>query len=308
MSINQSINYSNTYYNLYKRQQSLAPPQFNEVENYIMRFHSKLPYYAYNGKSLTVILFNKGQGNLIVDGRKLKVSDQKFIVLNTGSNWEYINRKDSEIDVLSFVLSQNLLSQLDFFTKAQHQQLLDTPFESRNQDIFFFEQHFNFNHHGTGRLLAKIHQISNTQGPFTMDPDEMSMELLQSILSGQSHFYEESKKIKAVKTSTQIEVMKRLLIVFEYIHDNLTQNISIKELSVLSSLSEFHLYNSFKRVFGSTPHQYINHQKMLKAKAMLEKKTFSVSEVSAIMNFPDLPTFSKLFKKTFGTPPSHIIG
>ncbi|BFP43448.1 AraC family transcriptional regulator [Flavobacteriaceae bacterium GF1] len=301
------MNYCNTYYDFFNNKQSSVPPQFQEMENYIMRFNTKLPYYSYHGNSLTVIYFNKGKGHLMVDGKKLKVSNQKFIILNPSSRWEYINCKDEDIDVLSFILSEQLLTKLDFFVNADHEQLLDTPFETKSRSTFFFEQNFNVNCHKSGKLLKRIHNLSNTLGPSSINPDEVSREVLERILKDQFRFYEQSKKIKAVKTSTQIETLKRLLVAFEYIHDNVTENISIQELAALSSLSEFHLYNSFKNVFGNTPHQYINAQKMIKAKEMLQEKSAKVSEVSAILNFPDLPTFSKLFKKTFGKAPSHFI-
>ncbi|WP_422860565.1 helix-turn-helix transcriptional regulator [Flagellimonas sp. S174] len=307
MLINKQMNYTNTYYNLYNKQQSVLPPQFQEEENYIMRFHTKLPYYAYNGQSLIVIFFKKGQGSLIVDGKRLKVSNQKFIILNPTSHWEYINTRDEDIDVLSFALSQEMLSKQRYFKKASHHKLLNSPFESMDSDNFFFEQNFSVNCYHSGKLLSRIHNLSNIQSPSLINSDEVCMEVLESILNDQVHFYEKSKSITAVKNSTQQEIMKRLLVAFEYIHDNVTKKITIKELAVSSSLSEFHLFNSFKNVFGSTPHQYMNAQKMTKAREMLQKDSLSVSEVSTLLNFPDVPTFSKLFKKTFGKSPTHFM-
>lgn len=300
------MNYSNIYYNLYKNQHSVQPPKFKEEENYIMRFNTKLPYYTYNGSSLIVIYFKKGQGSLIVDGKKLKVSSQKFIVLNPTSHWEYINHSEEDIDVLSFVLSKEILSKQQYYENTDIQQLLNAPFDSECPNTFFFEQHFNVSYHNSGKVLERIHALSNTESPFSLNPEEISIEVLGSIMDDQYDFYEKSKRIKAIKSSTQVEIMKRLLVGFEYIHDNLTKNVSIKELAVTTCLSEFHLYDSFKNVFGSTPHQYMIAQKMIKAKEMLQNKSATVSEVSALLNFPDLPTFSKLFKKTFGMAPTHF--
>ncbi|MEM8847377.1 MAG: hypothetical protein AAGD17_09780, partial [Bacteroidota bacterium] len=123
------MNYSNIYYNLYKNQHSVLPPKFKEEENYIMRFNTKLPYYSYKGSSLIVIFFKKGQGNLIVDGKKLNVSNQKYIVLNPVSRWEYINDEEEDIDVLSFALSKEILSKQQHYENADIQQLLSAPFE-----------------------------------------------------------------------------------------------------------------------------------------------------------------------------------
>jgi len=301
------MNYKNTYFNLYKNKYSSAPPQFKEQENYIMRFNTKLPYYAYNGNSLTIIYFDKGEGNLIINGNKTKVSSNKFITLNPVCDWEYINQSNDTIDVLSFVLSEELLTKFNFFAVSKQEQLLDTPFDSKSYNPFFFEQNYNANYYHSGSLLKHIYKLSNSNNHILLNADEIAFEVLQSTIKEQLLFNKKTTQIDAIKKTTKIETLKRLLIAYEYIHDNLYKNISIKELGLASGLSEFHLYNSFKEVFGKTPHQYMINQKMMRAKELLLNKTNTASEVSMILSFPDLPSFSKLFKKTFGMSPSKYL-
>lgn len=272
-----------------------------------MRFKSGLPYYPYNGNSLTIIYFKKGAGSLIFENERRKICNDKFIIANPNTNWEYINNRNHSIDVLSFVLSEKLLNQFNFFSFASENQLLNSPLETTQQEFFFTKQTFNANHYQSGRLLNEIYHYSNSDNYSLSNANEITFTVLENIFNEHLKAYQLAKKIKATKKNTQVEVFKRLLIVYEYINDNIAKKITIKELSLIAGLSEYHLFNSFKKVFKKTPHQYINSQKMNKAKDLLSTRDFSISEVAFMLNFPDLPTFSKLYKKTYGVSPSFLL-
>lgn len=300
------MNYSNRYYNLFKKVSTIKPPIFDEAENYIMRFNSELSYYPYNGNSLTVIFFKQGFGDLIIDSNKRKISNNEFIIASPNSDWEYINNNNKPIDVLSFVLSEELLAKFNLPFVASEKQLLENPFEIIKKDFFLDKQTFNANNYNSGKVLNQMYNYSNSDDYSTSNANEIAFTVLENIFNDHLKANHLLKKISATKKNTQIEVFKRLLIAYEYINDNINKNITIKELSLVSCLSDYHLFRSFKNVFQKTPHQYINIQKMNKAQELLSKGEFSVSEVSIILNFPDLPTFSKLYKKTYGIPPSRI--
>lgn len=298
--------YKNQYYNHFSKKRSVLPPQFNRNENFLMRFKSHLPYYEYKENSLTIIYFKDGIGELIVKGQKVKVDGNSFIVSNPGYGWEYFNTNKNYIDVLSFAVSEDLISKFNFFALASEEQLLSIPFERVGKESFFIEKIYTADHYSSGRLLKYIHNQSCTESYMFMDPKELTIEVLQQVYQDQFKAYLASSKIEAVKNSTKIEVFKRLLNAYEYMHDNINYNVSIGDLSSVSALSEYHLYNSFKKIFGKTPHQYMIGIKMNKAKSYLKEGNLTVTEISHILNFKDLPSFSKLFKKTYGYSPKYF--
>lgn len=298
--------YKNTYHNLFGNKNTVNPPSFYENEDYIMRFGSRLPYYPYNGGSLTVIYFREGAGQLIIDGEKTSIGNHKFIVANPYSDWEYINNENKEIDVLSFVLSEEMVSNFLYGSITPNLGLLDNPYASLRKDFFFTKQTFDARHYASGRVLSRIYTNSNQDHYPLSCPKEIAFDVLESIFDDQLKANKLVQKVKANKTSTQKEVFKRILTAYEYIVSNTDRQISIKELSLVSALSEFHLYRSFKYIFGRSPHQFMIYQRMKKAKFLLEKKQLKASEVACTMNFPDLSTFSKLYKKTYGVSPSQI--
>lgn len=277
---------------------------FAEHEDYIMRFNSRLPYYPYSGSNLTIIYFNKGDGELIIDGEKTTIKNKNFIVANPHSDWEYVNNKKESIDVLSFVLSEKIVSNFLYGSVTSSLGLLDNPYIDHKKDFFFTKQAFDARHYASGKILNSIYNNLNIDDCFQSSPKEIAFEVLEGIFRDQLKANHLFQRVKANKPSTQKEVFKRILIAYEYIINNTNRQVSIKELSLVSALSEFHLYRSFKYIFGKTPHQFVIHHRMKKAKILLEKEQRAPSEVAFIMSFPDLPTFSKLYKKTFGVSPS----
>ncbi len=296
--------YKDEYYDHFSKKRGPIPPQFNRNENFMMRFKTQLPYYGYNENSLTVIYFKDGIGDLIVKNKKVKVDGNKFIVSNPSYGWEYFNKSEDYIDVLSFAVSDDLISKFNFFAFASEEKLLSVPLEKIEQKSFFLEKIYTADHYPSGRLLKSIHQQSCTGNYKFLNPQELTIEVLQAIYQDQFRAYLMADKVTATKSSTKIEVLKRLLVAYEYIHDNVERKITIEELSQICALSEYHLYNSFKNVFGKTPHQYMISLKMDRAKDYLRIGHLTISEIADILDFPDLPSFSKLFKKTYGCSPA----
>lgn len=304
MGIIKNKNYEGVYYNNFNKVTSKTPPIFNQNENFMMRFKTKLSYYKYLENTLTIIFFKQGYGNLIMKNESLKIKGNTFLISNPGNDWEYINQNNHLIDVLSFAVSNDLLNKFIYFTSTKEVKLLDTPFNSIGRESFFTQRAFAADRYHSGRLLKHIHNYSASEYYNCIDATEFTMEVLQSIFQEQSFMYSKAKYIDRVKYSTKIETMKRLLTAYEYIYDNLEQKITLTDLSQVAMLSEYHLYNSFKKVFKRTPHKYINTLKMRKAKEYICKGDYSVSDVAFMLNYPDVATFSKLYKKFNGVPPS----
>ncbi|MEW7289606.1 helix-turn-helix transcriptional regulator [Aquimarina sp. 2304DJ70-9] len=297
--------YKDIYYNHFSKKRGPLPPQFNRNDNFMMRFKTQLPYYGYNENSLTIIYFKEGVGDLVVKDKKVKVDGNKFIVSNPSYGWEYFNKSEDYIDVLSFAISDDLIAKFNFFAFASEEQLLSVPLEKIEQKSFFIEKIYNADHYPSGRLLKQIHQQSLTSNYEYLNPQELTIEVLQAIYQDQFRAYRMADQIVATKASTKIEVLKRLLVAYEYIHDNAERKITIEDLSQAAALSEYHLYNSFKKVFGKTPHQYAISLKMRKAKDYIDIGHINISEIADILDFPDLASFSKLFKKTYGCSPAN---
>ncbi|RKJ22104.1 AraC family transcriptional regulator [bacterium D16-50] len=100
--------------------------------------------------------------------------------------------------------------------------------------------------------------------------------------------------------------LARLQPVLIYINHHLDEPIYIQKLAYSINLSEKYFISFFKKTMGMTPTSYITQVKMKKALEYLHEQNYSVKEVSALVGYADIYTFSKAFKKTYGISPSNF--
>ena len=90
----------------------------------------------------------------------------------------------------------------------------------------------------------------------------------------------------------------------DHIQANLDRDIHIGELAAAAGLSLFHFAKLFKRSTGSSPHQYILHLRLKRAKWLLRKTETSLSEVALQAGFADQSHLTNVFRRFIGVTPS----
>ena len=79
--------------------------------------------------------------------------------------------------------------------------------------------------------------------------------------------------------------------------------LDLEQISKEACLSRFHFLRLFRRAFNKTPHQYLIHRRIEKAKELLSSSRLTVTEVCFEVGFESLGSFSSLFHKHVGHPP-----
>ena len=98
-------------------------------------------------------------------------------------------------------------------------------------------------------------------------------------------------------SDSQIEELLR------YINHNLTEDLSIETLARKYYLSKYHMMRKFKEETGYTIHNYIISKRLLLARTKISEGT-PILKASQLSGFSDYTTFSRAYKKQFGTAPS----
>lgn len=87
-----------------------------------------------------------------------------------------------------------------------------------------------------------------------------------------------------------------------YIRDNIEEPLTIDELSEITGLSQSRFKHKFRQHIGSSPIDYINRQKIDKAKTMA-LKTDTMKDIGYQLGFSSPAYFSYVFKKYTGMTP-----
>lgn len=110
-------------------------------------------------------------------------------------------------------------------------------------------------------------------------------------------------QIKGIQQVINFEYDNPIYQSIKYIQDNIRQPISIKQLAYDLNMSEANYCNSFKKIVGITPKEYITNLKMTQAKYLLEIQ--NVTEVAYELGYENISHFIALFKHKYGITPKH---
>ena len=89
-----------------------------------------------------------------------------------------------------------------------------------------------------------------------------------------------------------------------YMRNNYSQNISVKEIADILSISDRYLYNLFVKYEKVSPKQYLNDLKIQRACWLLKTTNHTISEVALSVGYADIFAFSKFFSVKTGMSPS----
>jgi AraC-like DNA-binding protein len=151
-------------------------------------------------------------------------------------------------------------------------------------------------------ILLALNALENIQleGDFkTLFLESKTLELI-TLFFNQLNKHNNTKRALSQREKTHILQAKNIL-------DNHLENPpTIAQLSRETGLNEYKLRNAFKELFGTTIYAYVQKQRMILAKKLIEKDELSVSEAGYQVGYSNLSHFAKAFKKEFGISPSQL--
>jgi AraC-like DNA-binding protein len=99
------------------------------------------------------------------------------------------------------------------------------------------------------------------------------------------------------------ESFRRLIRARDAIHARYAQALRLDDLAREAALSPFHFLRLFRAAFGETPHRYLTRVRIEAAKRLLLADA-PVTDVCFDVGFQSLGSFSALFARRVGAPPS----
>jgi len=117
------------------------------------------------------------------------------------------------------------------------------------------------------------------------------------------------RKYSVTRLSNELELSRvglidrRIRRSVELMHAQLDQDLSLKALAAASYLSTFHFARLFKKITGSTPHNYLAAMRANRAQLLLAETDMSITEVGTRVGYLSASHFTKAFRLATGTTP-----
>lgn len=110
------------------------------------------------------------------------------------------------------------------------------------------------------------------------------------------------KKNKAVSEQVYIRLINKSE---DYIERHLNEPISLRDLAYHSNFSEYHFHRIFKRFSKVTLKSFVTRFKLERAAIFISvNHAISITEVAFNYGYSDVSSFSRAFKRHFGSSPA----
>ena len=125
--------------------------------------------------------------------------------------------------------------------------------------------------------------------------EEIVIEIVRHILENQLF-------VEQLATNSTYFKDPRLIDIFTHIKDNISGDLSNKQLANVANVSEDYVGQYFKMLTGINPQDYIEYQRMEAAVNLLRTSKKSIRAIGAEVGYKDTAYFCRRFKMMFGIP------
>ena len=115
-----------------------------------------------------------------------------------------------------------------------------------------------------------------------------------------------STYVTAVQVSLENRGLPRFKLrrAIEFVHDNLANNISFRDLAAHVQMSAYHFARMFKQSTGQSPHNYIARCRIDRAKALLSEARVPIADVALEVGYKNQSHFTTCFGRLAGVTPA----
>jgi len=233
--------------------------------------------------------------------KKYKVKVGEYIIGNEFTKSIVQIHNSKSVQGLCIDISAEIISELAEFQDVNAAELKEFLLSEQ-----FFVNRYNVKNTTLGYSLQEINQKIKS-GTFTNDfqENELFYSLAESIITDQRFVFDHLKKLNFKKQTTNQEIFRAVYQAKSIIEENITENLSLEHIAAQIGISKYHFIRVFKTAFGVSPYQYQKRKRLEFARIDLFKGN-EILSTAFRYGFPDVPSFSKAFKKYFNQTPGSV--
>jgi AraC-like DNA-binding protein len=238
-------------------------------------------------------------------GRRFTLHENCYLILNDRQRYTMTIDSVRKVTTFCIFFRRGLVEDVFRSAVTGSAKLLDAPVPANSPAVDFFQKiepgcspvWSSLN------LLKRMMDHSDTSGA---EMEEGFTLLAAEIIREHRQAYAAIAKLPALRRSTQEELYRRALRGRDYLLSSLDEATSLGNVARAACMSPFHFHRVFTQIFGETPHRYLTRHRLSKAAHLLRHTNRSVTEICLEAGFESLGSFSSLFRRHFGVPPSGL--
>lgn len=270
------------------------PPQFSQFNRYFVSSDFSVSYrrakqlqwqnQATPGYALLAML--QGELKYTTDSKPLDLHAAQFVLFEPNLS---ITANATRAEILFVTFSASLVMQHAATMR------LTTPSSTVT---------FNAGHLSGDRKLDSLFSEFAAELTDEKPGKEIVMRaLVEQLLVQVLRNYAQARRSEQLELSRAGLVDRRIRRSVELMYTQLDQELTLKAIAAASYLSPFHFARLFKKLTGSTPHNYLAGIRAARAQLLLAETELSVTEIGARVGYLSASHFTKAFRIATGTTP-----
>lgn len=279
----------------------ITPPVYND--HFLFAEQLQRPYECPEcPANIGLLTAASGSCRYFVNGAKNQLDKDQVFFISRGSTLAVRSMDKGAYPALLFFHSR-LPDLVLFSLQYGGEVLLEKPFDTLPYDFSYLERtHVDA---GIFATIVSLIDLGSGSGSFAALLADMTIRsLFEDLVSKNQDAYKRSQNIQALKASTRLEIFKRISTAKDWMEAHYQGAATLEDIAAVASMNSQHFLRMFKQVYSITPHQYLIDLKLKKARQLLEDNDLTISDICQAIGFESAFSFSILFKKRFGLPPS----
>lgn len=249
-------------------------------KNWIVSGWSRRAEYARLRQTLSIKMVQGGTERYFIDGRRITVTDNTYLVLNEGR--EYSSLLESPRRAFSFAIfvRPGLASQLARAAPKSLAAALDDGPGLDSGPVEFCE---NLRAHDR-RVTPVLRYIRHYVAAGERDEawfEEQFVFLIARLLADERATPRVSERLNSARPATRHELERRVGWAVDFMLANLHNELALADLAAAARLSTYHFAHVFQQAHRFTPMDFLRRARLERALQLLESTTLPIGEVAA---------------------------
>ncbi len=253
-------------------------------ENAVISARTRRAEYPEYDQLLSVKMIRGGSEDYFIDGRRVAVDDDTFLILNAGRR--YASRIDGLQPAHSFSiffrpgLAEEVLDSMVRSAGA----LLSNPEASAIRSVEFDEQ-LREHDRSVTPVLRFIQGVVDAGAADPLWLEEQLRFLMARMLVQEQVRARVQERVPSAKAATRRELHRRLRLGVTYLHTHYREAIALRQVAAAAHMSSFHFLRTFRAVYGITPSVYLNRKRTKAAVRLIRESGWPLTEVAEHVGF-----------------------
>lgn len=237
-----------------------------------------------------LVFFLSGQGSYIVEGRNYMLKPYDIVLVQRGAIHKAEIAADEPYERIILYISPAFLTR-----QSSTESSLDLCFQNAAREKSFVLRP-DYDRRGTLMRLLTALELAGKSTEYAHDLLERAL-MIQLMVELSRGVRTENYRYAAPENGGE-----KAADILEYLHEHLTEDISIDHLAEQFYLSKYYMMRLFRERTGFTIHAYLTDKRLRLARELIAQG-MTASEACYRCGYHDYSAFSRAYKKRFSVSP-----